>query len=239
MVRSWPSLGGRVHVSAQLFGEVALTALLTVTLVFSWRDGAAGDGFVGLGPIPSGIALVQVSGNNLHAGKPSLITQPPRVIPAPPAEAPIPTAAPVRLFLPTLNLHPPVEALGLDRYGAMDTPDNIWDVGWYRNGPVPGAPGDAVINGHAGYPGQPLIFGRLAKIGVGDPIVVVLADGSKQVFTVDSVTSWPVKSMPASMFEPWGPPRLTLVTCDGVFNDKYKTYSSRLVVEASYSGVAP
>jgi sortase (surface protein transpeptidase) len=119
----------------------------------------------------------------------------------------------------------------------MDTPNNIWDVGWYNAGPVPGAPGDAVIDGHAGYPGQPLVFGRLAKIQPGEPIVVLLADGSKQVFTVISVQSWPASSMPQDLFEPYGPARLTLITCDGQFNSDNKTYASRLVVEAGYAGV--
>jgi Sortase domain len=221
----------------QLVGEVALAALLCVTAAVSWRDGAPTDGYVDTGgPIRAGIALMPVSGDNLYSGKPFLVPKPPA--PPPPPQAPIPTSPPVRLLIPTLNIHPPVEALGLDRYGAMDIPDNIWDVGWYKAGPVPGAPGDAVIDGHAGYPGQPLIFGRLDKIQPGAQIVVVLADGSRQVFTVVSVTSFRLGSMPPGIFEPYGPPRLTLVTCDGTFNDSNKTYASRLVVEASYAGVA-
>jgi hypothetical protein len=32
-------------------------------------------------------------------------------------------------------------------------------------------------------------------------------------------------------------PRLTLVTCTGPFDDKYKTYKDRLVLEATYAGV--
>jgi Sortase domain len=225
-------------VTAKLVGEVALAVLLGVALAASWRDGVPSDGYVDVGgPIKSGIALMQVSGNNLYSGKPSLVPKQP--VPTPVLQAPILTSSPVRLLVPSLNIHPPVEALGLDGFGAMDTPNNIWDVGWYKAGPVPGAPGDAVINGHAGYPGQPLIFGRLAKIQPGEQIVVVLADGSRQVFTVDSVASWPAGSVPPGMFEPYGPPRLTLYTCDGVFNSDNKTYASRLVVEARYSGVAP
>jgi hypothetical protein len=41
---------------------------------------------------------------------------------------------------------------------AMETPNNLWSVGWYRGGPSPGAPGDAVIDGHVGLPGSPLVF---------------------------------------------------------------------------------
>jgi hypothetical protein len=208
-----------------------------VTLATSWRDGVPNDGnVVAIRPIQSGIALLPVSANNLYSGKPFLVPKPP--VPTPVPQVPIPTSLPVRVLIPSLGIRPPVESLGLDRYGAMDTPNNIWDVGWYNAGPVPGAPGDAVIDGHAGYPGQPLIFGRLVKLQPGEQIVVVLADGSQQNFAVVSVASYPLGSMPPGMFEPYGPPRLTLVTCDGQFNDGTKTYANRLVVEASYSGAA-
>jgi sortase family protein len=238
MARTLASLGWlRANVTMQLAGEVALTVMLAVALATSWRDGVPADGYVtAVRPVQSGIALLQVSANNLYSGKPFLVPKPP--VPTPVPQAPIPTSLPVRLLLPSLGIHPPVEPLGLDRYGAMDTPNNIWDVGWYNAGPVPGAPGDAVFDGHAGYPGQPLIFGRLAKLQPGEPIVVVLADGSQQVFAVVSVASYPLGSMPSGMFEPYGPPRLTLITCDGQFNDTDKTYANRLVVEASFSGTA-
>ena len=239
MASIWPILGRRAHAVTRMAGEVALVVLLGVTAAASWRDGAPTDVYVApvVGPILTGIALQQVSANNLYSGKPFLVPKPPA--PAPPAQAaPFPTALPVRMLVPSLNIHPPVEALGIDRYGALDIPYNIWDVGWFKGGPVPGAPGDAVIDGHAGYPGQPLIFGKLAKVEHGATIVVILADGSKQVFTVESVASWPLGSLPPTLFEPYGPPRLTLITCDGQFNSEDKTYSNRLIVEASYAGVA-
>lgn len=223
--------------TTRLLGEVALAVLLGVTLAGSWRDGVPVNDYIGpVATIQSGIALTQVSGNNLYSGKPFLVPKPPAPVPI--TEVPIPTSLPVRLLIPSLNVHPPVESVGLDRHGAMDTPNNYWDVGWYNAGPVPGAPGDAVIDGHAGFPGIPLIFGRLAKIQLGAQIVVVLADGSRQVFNVVSVVSYPLGSMPEGMYEPYGLPRLTLVTCDGKFNSDNKTYANRLVVEASYSGAA-
>ena len=119
----------------------------------------------------------------------------------------------------------------------MNVPVNAWNAGWYTGGPIPGAPGDAVIEGHAGYPGQPMIFGRLATMRPGDQIVVVLADGSRRLFLMVSKSTVPVGTTPPGMAEPYGPARLTLITCNGHFNDKSFTYSSRLVVEASYAGV--
>jgi len=65
------------------------------------------------------------------------------------------------VLIPSINVHRPVEAVGLDGHGAMENTVNLWNAGWYKDGPVPSAPGDAVIEGHAGYPDAPLLFGRL------------------------------------------------------------------------------
>ena len=154
------------------------------------------------------------------------------VIVPPPA-----SALPVQVLIASLNLHPRVESVGLDRSGAMAVPRNYFNVGWFNRGPVPGDPGDAVINGHAGYPDQPLVFARLVKFHRGDRIVVVLADGSRRDFSVDSVKSWPAWSHPTGLFDPNGPPRLSLVTCSGKFNDKHFSYADRLVVDAHFVGI--
>ena len=53
--------------------------------------------------------------------------------------------------------------------GVLNLPANSWNAGWYKGSPVPGAPGDAVIEGHAGYPNQPMIFGKLATLETGAP----------------------------------------------------------------------
>lgn len=135
-------------------------------------------------------------------------------------------------------MHRPVEAVGVDPSGRMNTPQNFWNAGWYKGGPVPGAPGDAVIEGHAGYPNGPLVFGRLHLLRPGDRIVVVLADGSRRLFLVDSMAIWPAGTGPPGMGEPYGAPRLTLITCSGPFEDNSKTYYDRLAVEASYAGLA-
>ena len=118
----------------------------------------------------------------------------------------------------------------------MYQPVNLWDAGWYNRGPVPGAPGDAVIEGHAGYPNQPLLFGKLSQLRRNDPIVIVLADGSHQLFLVRSISIWPAGTSPADMGLPYGVPQLTLITCTGKFDTHYKTYADRLVVQASYAG---
>jgi LPXTG-site transpeptidase (sortase) family protein len=131
-----------------------------------------------------------------------------------------------------------VEAVGANRYGYIDLPVNGWNAAWYKGSPVPGALGDAVIEGHAGFPDQPMLFARLGKLKAGDQVIVVLADGSRRLFLVSSMTVLPVGVAPAGMAQPGGPARLTLITCAGHFDSDNKSYSSRLVVEATYAGLA-
>lgn len=222
----WSSLAHRVHLSTQLAGEIALAVVLGGALAFSWSDGTPPqDAF--------NSAFMDASGMHLTSGASLSGSSPDVVIPA----LPPPTAPPVQLLIPSLDVHRAVEAVGTNRAGVMNLPVNAWNAGWYNGGPVPGAPGDAVIEGHAGYPGQPMIFGRLVTLRPGDRIVVVLSDGSRQLFLVDSMTSIPVGTAPAGLAEPYGPPRLTLITCTGHFDKSSYSYSSRLVVEASYAGV--
>jgi LPXTG-site transpeptidase (sortase) family protein len=153
-------------------------------------------------------------------------------------QTPTPTSPPATILIPSLNVHRAVEAVGLDRHGMMYQPENLWNAGWYKGGPIPGAPGDAVIEGHAGYPNAPLLFGKLQQLHAGDKIVVVLADGSRRLFLVASQAIWPAGKTPPGLGEPYGAPRLTLITCTGPFDDHYKTYADRLVVEATYAGLA-
>jgi hypothetical protein len=236
---SW--LPPRARVSEALLGEVALGALLVAILAFAPRDGVPVDSADdSMGPNvrftatpveqPSfGLALPGVRNLSGWASTSGALVS---------SRALIPTSPPAQLLIPSLNVHRAVEAVGVNRFGVMNLPVNGWNAGWYKGGPVPGAPGDAVIEGHAGYPGQPMIFGRLANLRPGDQVIVVLADKSRRLFVVVSMTSVAVGASPSGMADPSGPPRLTLLTCSGQFDDQSFSYSRRLVVELSYSGVA-
>jgi len=235
MVRNWPSsLGRHVHLPAGLLGGVALVGVLGAALAVSWSDGTPNRDTV-VDPVARAAAFVPEPSVNFGwvaaaavGGRVSVILPPP----------PAPTAPPATILIASLNVHRPVEPVGVDRFGVMYQPQNLWNAGWYKGGPVPGAPGDAVIEGHAGYPKAPLLFANLAKLRSGDKIVVVLADGSRQLFLVNSISIWRAGTAPADLGEPYGDPRLTLITCTGPFDDHYKTYADRLVVQAGYAGLA-
>jgi LPXTG-site transpeptidase (sortase) family protein len=239
MVKAWSSL---VHVrpSAHVLGEVALAVLLLATLGLTSHDAvsASPDSLLGpnvrfhalLAEQPSfGLALPGMTNLSGSAAASGVEIS---------SHALIPTAPPAQLLIPSLNVHRPVEGVGTNRFGVMNLPVNGWDAGWYKYGPIPGAPGDAVIEGHAGFPDQPMIFGKLSTLKAGDQVVVVLADKTQRLFVVVSKATFPVGSAPAGMGEPYGVPRLTLITCTGSFDANTFSYSRRLVVELNYAGLA-
>jgi Sortase domain len=227
--KAWP----RVR-ALRIAGELALVLVLALTLGASWRDGVVTqDDGLAAGTNLSDVTGAQAAANGSPSGDSSMVVASGLA----PPEAAVPTAQPLELLIPALDVHRAVEPVGTNRYGVMNLPSNAWNAGWYRGGPVPGAPGDAVIEGHAGYPGQPMIFGRLVVLKPGDQIIVVLADRTRQVFIVDSMRSVAVGTAPSGMAEPYGPPRLTLITCTGHFDKNSYSYSQRLVLEAHYAGL--
>jgi len=238
MIKGWPPPLRRAQPSARVLGEAALAVVLVASLAFAPRDSAPNPADNQSGPVvryqastveqPSlGLAVPGLSNLAGWASTSGATVS---------ARALIPTAPPVQLLIPVLKVHRPVEAVGVNRYGFMNLPSNGWNAGWYKGGSVPGAPGDAVIEGHAGYPDQPMLFGHLSSLHRGDQIVVVLADNSRRLFEVVSMTSVPVGVAPPGMGEVAGVPRLTLITCTGSFDATSFSYSRRLVVEASYAG---
>jgi len=239
MIRARSALVDRAQFPTRLIGEAVLIVMLVVSAATTWRDGAPTDGLVDLiAPPQDGIAALQVSGNNL-SGKPTGgQSRPPVVPPAPPPQPRIPKSPPAQLIIPLLDVHRAVERVGVNQDGVLNLPLNSWNAGWYTGSPVPGAPGDTVIEGHAGYPGKPMIFGKLDTLHSGDRIVVVLADGSRRLFLVESMKTVPAGWSVAGLADPYGLPRLTLVTCTGHFDKTNHWFSDRLVLEARYAGLA-
>ncbi len=231
MIRAWPAIVDRAKLPTRLVGEVVLVVLLVVTAATTWRDGAPTDGLMDLARPPEDVAALNAS-----------LIQPSAKLPSTEAALPpqprVPKSPPVQLLISQLDVHRAVEKVGVNQYGVLNVPVNSWNAGWYTGSPVPGAPGDSVIEGHAGYPGQPMIFGKLIELHTGDRIVVVLADGSHRLFLVESMRSVSAGSAIPGLAEPYGVPRLTLITCTGHFDKKNKWYSDRLVLEARYAGLA-
>ncbi len=141
---------------------------------------------------------------------------------------------PVRLRIPSIAVNAKVQQAGLTKTGAMCTPTNFTDVSWYKYGPAPGQLGSAVIDGHVDNGlGLAGVFKNLDKISVGDDIYVDTGSSTSLHFLVEDIESYPYKQVPTEqIFDRNDTARLNLITCEGTWVAKDRTYDGRLVVYA-------
>ncbi len=128
-------------------------------------------------------------------------------------------------------------SLGVDRNGALATPRNIFDVGWYDASGKPGQGGTMVIDGHNGGPHVYGVFKRLPDLVSGDIITVERGDGVKYNYSVVENTEVPLsesdKYMSTAMKSPVrGKESVTLISCTGEWSQQQRTYLSRQFTRA-------
>jgi LPXTG-site transpeptidase (sortase) family protein len=140
---------------------------------------------------------------------------------------------PVRLLIPAINLDARIEARGLDAKRSLDTPKDFHDVAWYRLGPKPGDPGNAVMNGHVNWWTGDAVFTHLSRLRAGDEVRVVRADGGVVVFKVTGKSTVAANARVASLFAPSAQATLTLITCTGIWNPLTQSDTQRLLVSAA------
>jgi LPXTG-site transpeptidase (sortase) family protein len=139
------------------------------------------------------------------------------------------------LGLPSINVTASVSQLGFERDGRTPAiPYTAWGVGWYEFTDFPGTPGNAVLSGHVDYlTGEPAVFGRLKDVQIGDPLYMVLADGTPVVYIVER-HEW-VQPHTADVGEIFGiteQEAVTIITCGGQWDARARDYSHRLLVRA-------
>jgi len=139
---------------------------------------------------------------------------------------------PTELVIPRIGVDAVIEARGLDGNRNLDTPSDFRNVAWYRLGPAPGLPGNALINGHVNWWTGSAVFTRLSQLRRGDEVVVIRGDSSRVVFKVTSRTVVAAGARIPSLFTPSQVPTLTLITCTGVWDRARGTDTQRLLVSA-------
>jgi hypothetical protein len=143
---------------------------------------------------------------------------------------------PVRIRLDRLGIDMGVTAEGLDAQGAMALPANAADAGWYRYSPgLSAREGATVIAAHIDSRHDGIgPFSRLKNATAGDTITVSGADGATVAYTVSELRQVGKIDAPmADVFDTSGAPRLSLVTCGGVFNSKTGHYLDNVIVTAT------
>ena len=127
--------------------------------------------------------------------------------------------------------------MGVNTSGELDTPGNIFDVGWYEASGKPGQGGTMIIDGHNGGPQVHGVFKNLPDLVAGDIIKVERGDGAIFNYKVVENKTVPLSESDAYMTaaarspEP-GVESVTLITCTGEWSQQQGTYLSRQFTRA-------
>ncbi len=141
---------------------------------------------------------------------------------------------PIRIQIPKIKVDAAIEYVGITKDGAIGVPRGPVNAAWFKEGPRPGDPGSAIIDGHAGWKnGIPAVFDNLFKLKKGDKIYIKDKKGATIVFVVRKIKKYYPKAYASDLFvSSDGVSHLNLITCTGIWNVKEKTHSQRLVVFA-------
>ncbi len=130
-----------------------------------------------------------------------------------------------------------VLAMGVNTEGELDTPRNIFDVGWYEGSGKPGLGGSMVIDGHNGGPHVHGVFKNLPDLSHGDIIQIERGDGLVFKYEVVENVSVPLDESNAYMSTAMKSPEVgkesvTLISCTGEWSQSKQTYLSRQFTRA-------
>jgi len=191
---------------------------------------------VGLADVTSRMAQTVLGDDALFdAFAPAAATRPSSlVVPAATASSTAGVLVPARLKVPGLGIDAKVEEVGKRADGAMGTPADFMNVGWWSEGSKPGAAGNAVFAGHVNNAlTKPGVFEHLSQIKRGDYITVSDAEGRTLVYEVSEVSLYETDRAPlARIFARTGPSQLVLITCEGDWLEDEQSFDKRLVVIA-------
>jgi sortase (surface protein transpeptidase) len=155
--------------------------------------------------------------------------------PTPTVEQPVLVAAPTRVSIPALDVDTKVFPVGLDPNDAIEIPEDIRFVGWYEYGVPPGVDrGSAVLVAHRDGREQGRgVFYYLGTLEPGDKVFVKTSAGEELPYKVVSRESIRKRSLPyEELFAVDGDPRLTLISCGGVYDPNNGGYQDNVVVTA-------
>lgn len=140
------------------------------------------------------------------------------------------------LRIPSIQVATRIRRLGLDSKGAVGTPNNINDAGWYDSSVKPGDnEGASVIEGHVAGPTQHGVFWDLNKLVYGDVIEIEKGSGEIITYKVTKTEKVPASQLSLSKYLAPEIPNhhdLKLVTAAGKYNIINGVYDTRLVVYA-------
>jgi LPXTG-site transpeptidase (sortase) family protein len=150
-----------------------------------------------------------------------------------PAEQP----APVRVKIPDLGIDAKVFPVGVTADQALEIPEDISEVGWFKYGPAPGSSqGSSVLVAHRDGTSEGRgVFFPLDSVDEGTKVNVVTESGSVvryRVVSVEGIQKSTFDTEIEEFFTGSGKPRLTLITCGGAYEEDNGGYQANVVVTA-------
>lgn len=137
------------------------------------------------------------------------------------------------LSFPSLDESSYIQRVGIDQKDRVAVPNNVNLAGWYINSAKPGHQGLSIIDGHVAGHYKSGVFGRLAKLKVGDSIIVEFDDKTQRNFNVTKIQTVAEDKANTVLFEqlPDIKAQLNLITC-ATYIAHTKSYADRLIVTA-------
>jgi hypothetical protein len=153
---------------------------------------------------------------------------------------------PWEFILPSAKIRADVVRIGLTFSNALGAPDNPEVIGWWEAGPAPGEPGNVLLDGHRDYTDIDDNVGTgvcwlLLNTNIGDFIIIRDAEAeTNYLYTVIETTSvaWN-DNVGVEYLQPTHESRLTLVTCEGSFDEGSHNYSNRRILVAELTDRIP
>lgn len=146
----------------------------------------------------------------------------------------VPANNPRYIAIPAIGIaNTPVLQLGLLKSGAIATPDNIFEVGWYGGSSLPGQSGAMFIYGHVSSWTANGIFYNLHKLVPGDKVIITTGNNTIYTYQVVESKVYPYTSVPMnSVLSPVSTSTtgLNLMTCTGKVIPGTSEFNERLVV---------
>ena len=221
---------------------VALTALTALTACTTSNQ-----------PTPSADATPspEISAEPTQAATPTEVAPPVVASPevaSPVVEAPSPEASPSpaaivpvywpqQIEIPSIKVKAPVVQIGLEPDGAMEAPNGPDIIGWYTGSVAPGVAGNALVTAHVDWldrstgKARTAVFWDINKLKKGDQVIVHAEENQKFTFLVkDSVLVKFDDPDALKYLEPTETPTLTMITCEGDFDQSSRNYDKRRIV---------
>lgn len=134
-----------------------------------------------------------------------------------------------------INVSARVRQLGLTKDGALASPTNVYDAGWYMGSAKPGEPGATVIDGHVSSWEATGVFYNLKKLVPNDVLEIERGDGKLLRYKVAGVQEYDADKVDMAKLmvsaEP-GKSGLNLITCSGKVIKNTNSFDKRFVVFA-------